>query len=43
MAEPIVIAISFPSATNANTKPKNNTAPVSLVNARKLSALKSVE
>lgn len=42
MTEPIVIAISFPSATNVNAKPEKNTTPVSPVNARKLSALKSV-
>ena len=44
MAKPIVIAISFPSATNANAnaKPKKITALVSLVNARRLSVLKNV-
>jgi hypothetical protein len=42
MAELIVIAISLPSAANPNANPKKNTVPVSLVNVRRLSLLKSV-
>ena len=40
MAKPIVIAISFPSATNA--KPKKNPALVLLVKAKRLSVPESV-